>query len=94
MPFKALLRIAGQPDIVLVRVAETLKGIDEATFHTRKGSNETANDDVVRVTSAFAAARLRRDTLRVACRAVAHATAFDSRERRLVDQTGVEPVTS
>ena len=44
--------------------------------------------------SAFAAPRLRRDSLRVACRAVAHATAFNSRERRLVDQTGVEPVTS
>lgn len=38
------------------------------------------------VGSAFAASPLRRDSLRVACRAGALATAFDSREGRLVDQ--------
>jgi len=39
--------------------------------------------------SAFAAARLRRANLRVACRAAAHVSAVSVRERRLVDQTGV-----
>ena len=39
-------------------------------------------------------ATLRRGILRVACRAEAHASARASRERRMVDQTGIEPVTS
>jgi len=47
MPLKALLGIAGQTDIVPVRVAETLKGIDEALFHVPQRCNETANDEVL-----------------------------------------------
>jgi hypothetical protein len=44
--------------------------------------------------SAFAASRLRRDSLRVARRAEAHAPAADLRERRLERETGIEPATN